>query len=58
MEEDFSQVAFVGLAMTGEIPAEFPLGYKILQQEQQTDAKLQAQLANSREKDFYKKTKF
>ena len=57
-EEDFSQEAFAGLVTTGEIPTEFPLGYKIPQQEQQADAKLQARLTNSREKHFCKKMKF
>ena len=57
-EEDFSQEAFAGSVMTGEIPTEFPLRYKILRREQQADAKLQAQLTNSCEKDFYKKTQF
>ena len=32
-EEDFSQEAFAGSVVTGEIPTEFTLGYKILQQE-------------------------
>ena len=57
-EEDFSQEAFAGSVAAGEIPTKFPLSYKTLQCKQQADAKLQAQLTNSREKDFYTKTKF
>ena len=57
-EQDFSQEAFAGSVTTGEIPMEFPLGHKTLQQEQQTDAKLQAQLTNSCEKHLCEKMKF
>ena len=57
-EKDFSQEAFAGDANTGDLPKEFPLSYRVLAREQESDQKLQARLTNSKEKHLYKKKTF